>query len=422
MHGALDPITSAILKLATDILTGGHATQVWLVPACNAPSGTSRRHRLVLSHLAVEAAFRATTPVKVVDADSDDTAGELSDVLRKVQAAHTDKDFALICGSDHLDSVRSWRDGQWLWGNAKWLLIPRGRTVQAAELPAQHCWLEDSHCENSPAEMRLRLASCAGTALKAQGLLPLPVVSFMRRHALYGLTTPAAIPPSAMGRRRVVAVLGGSFNPPTAGHLQLAAEIIHSEMADQVLIVPCGPRADKPSLQIAAVHRQVMCELAVEASFAPDFAVRVDPIEIDLPQALDSLQLVRELRKRNTRSIHALVFGADLYEASQTWDGGLLWAESDDFLWVPRHGYPLPEAGPSRGRVLVPPSCVLKHRESMEEVEMAGATELACTSLETSSTDVRRRFVEGRTLALENETASASVFSYAVRYGLYPTR
>ena len=38
---------------------------------------------------------------------------------------------------------------------------------------------------------------------------------------------------------------GGSFNPITNAHLNCAAEIIHSKLADEVWIVPCGARPDK---------------------------------------------------------------------------------------------------------------------------------------------------------------------------------
>ena len=44
-------------------------------------------------------------------------------------------------------------------------------------------------------------------------------------------------------RKAVVALLGGTFDPITDGHLKMAAEVIHSGLADIVWIVPCGPRA-----------------------------------------------------------------------------------------------------------------------------------------------------------------------------------
>ena len=64
------------------------------------------------------------------------------------------------------------------------------------------------------------------------------------------------------GRKMRVAILGGSFNPITNAHLNVACEIVHSKLADEVWIVPCGPRSDKPSLITSTLDRLIMCHLA----------------------------------------------------------------------------------------------------------------------------------------------------------------
>lgn len=56
-----------------------------------------------------------------------------------------------------------------------------------------------------------------------------------------------------------VAVLGGSFDPITDGHLKCACEIVHMNVADEVWIVPCGRRPDKPSLKTPYMQRLIMC-------------------------------------------------------------------------------------------------------------------------------------------------------------------
>ena len=55
---------------------------------------------------------------------------------------------------------------------------------------------------------------------------------------------------------RGIAVLGGSFDPITDGHLKCACEIVHARKAQEVWIVPCGPRPDKPSLRTSALERR----------------------------------------------------------------------------------------------------------------------------------------------------------------------
>ena len=52
-------------------------------------------------------------------------------------------------------------------------------------------------------------------------------------------------PTAADSHLKNIAVLGGSFDPPTISHLQLASEVINLLGFDEVLIVPCGARPDK---------------------------------------------------------------------------------------------------------------------------------------------------------------------------------
>ena len=75
-----------------------------------------------------------------------------------------------------------------------------------------------------------------------------------------------------------VAILGGAFDPPTMNHLLGAAEVIHSGMADEVWITPCGPRPDKPQLS-QPVDRLAMCQLSVNTFFSADMSVYVSDIQ-----------------------------------------------------------------------------------------------------------------------------------------------
>ncbi len=60
---------------------------------------------------------------------------------------------------------------------------------------------------------------------------------------------------------RKIAVFGGSFNPPALHHRSIAEEL--SRHFDEVIVVPCGPRPDKPTVGgIEPHHRAVMADLA----------------------------------------------------------------------------------------------------------------------------------------------------------------
>ena len=55
-----------------------------------------------------------------------------------------------------------------------------------------------------------------------------------------------------------VGVLGGSFDPPTVAHLQVAAEAYNKLSFDEIWIVPCGYRPDKTHISEPR-HRLAMC-------------------------------------------------------------------------------------------------------------------------------------------------------------------
>jgi hypothetical protein len=92
-----------------------------------------------------------------------------------------------------------------------------------------------------------------------------------------------------------VAVFGGSFNPVTNAHLNCAAEIIHSKLADEVWLVPCGARPDKSSLKTSYLHRMIMCHLAVDTTFGSRFGVRVSSEESTVPRAMPTIVMMRRL-------------------------------------------------------------------------------------------------------------------------------
>jgi hypothetical protein len=83
------------------------------------------------------------------------------------------------------------------------------------------------------------------------------------------------------GKRTKVAVLGGAFNPITIAHVQLATEIAHTGLVDEVWLCPCGPRPDKPNMKTSASDRAIMCELAINTMVTPTFPIKVTKHEVD---------------------------------------------------------------------------------------------------------------------------------------------
>jgi len=155
---------------------------------------------------------------------------------------------------------------------------------------------------------------------------PLRRLSWNARSALQGRLIPAGLCLGAAGGaygaswtlqceqaetgRKKVAVYGGAFDPITNSHMTVAAEIIHSGCADEVWIVPSGPRPDKPDLT-KAVERYCMAQVAVNSSFSAGFPVKVSGQDVEKTQAAATYDMLCELRDSNPDCDFAFVIGSD---------------------------------------------------------------------------------------------------------------
>ena len=61
-----------------------------------------------------------------------------------------------------------------------------------------------------------------------------------------------------------MALYGGAFDPFHNGHLATISLLLSSGLVDEVVVVPCGDRPEKPGTS-PAVHRLAMAKLAVES-------------------------------------------------------------------------------------------------------------------------------------------------------------
>lgn len=163
-----------------------------------------------------------------------------------------------------------------------------------------------------------------------------------------------------------IAILGGSFDPITTGHLKVACEIIHARKADEVWIVPCGVRPDKPSLRTPYMHRLLMCHLAVNTTFGSGFPIRVCDIEGAEETALATYHLMQRLRHEYPSKQFLFVIGADLLSSIRDWEapgvenaGEKLWTHCQ-FLLMERPGYEIPKD--------LPNNFVLLHGAITEEI------------------------------------------------------
>ena len=196
--------------------------------------------------------------------------------------------------------------------------------------------------------------------------------------------------------KKRIAVFGGSFDPITDAHLKIMAEIIHAQMADEVWVIPCGPRQDK-KLVASPLDRLMMCHLAVDSSFGSRFPIKVKEIEIFEKKAIPTYLLLQRLEKEKPDFSFKFVIGADLIPQLQNWyEGKKLWQEFN-FLVIPRPGY---EKGklPKNFTWLETPNLQLAH------------TQL-------SSTETRKRL--SKDFSLVDGLIPPAVLAHIIRYRLY---
>ncbi len=75
---------------------------------------------------------------------------------------------------------------------------------------------------------------------------------------------------------RNLAIFGGSFNPPGVHHREVAALL--APHFDEIRVVPCGPRRDKPIVNdVDPVYRAAMCDM----TFTGLSKVQVDLFDLE---------------------------------------------------------------------------------------------------------------------------------------------
>lgn len=196
--------------------------------------------------------------------------------------------------------------------------------------------------------------------------------------------------------RKRVTIFGGSFDPITDAHLKVAAEIVHSQMADEVWVIPCGPRPDK-KLVADSLHRYIMCHLAVNSSFGSRFPIYVKDFELFEQQSMPTYFLIEKLEKEYLDYEFLIVLGSDLINNIKTWDQGEKLYKEKKFLVIPRPGY--------------------KKQKLPENFVWLEARDLELAHTQLSSTEIRRRLAKNASLV--DGLIPSVVLAHIIRYNLY---
>ena len=209
-----------------------------------------------------------------------------------------------------------------------------------------------------------------------------------------------------------IGIFGGTFNPVHQGHLIAAEEVRERFHLDRVLFVPSArpPHKPRPGL-LAAEHRLAMTRLAVEGN--PAFAVSTVEVERRGPSySVETVEALARTWGRDARFF--FVLGIDAFCEIDTWHRPERLLALCDFIVISRPGRNLSEAREVLARRFSVP-----WPASSETAALPGGRRLHLArvpAVEISSTEIRRRLADGRSVKY---LLPEAVESYILSHHLY---
>ena len=185
-----------------------------------------------------------------------------------------------------------------------------------------------------------------------------------------------------------IGIFGGSFDPPHAAHVMLAAYVLSIGEIDRLMVIPNAKHALDKRSHASFAHRRRMCELA----FADLRRVEVSSIEQELGGTSYTLDTLEELRRRHPGSELRLVVGEDILRELDRW-----------------HRF-------DRVAKLAPPIVIGRSGAAVATAATYALTVMPVSLPEISSTDVRERLATGRPVI---GLVPSAVADYATEHGLY---
>lgn len=135
----------------------------------------------------------------------------------------------------------------------------------------------------------------------------------------------------------VVVVFGGSFDPITFTHIQVAIESLNFGFGDQVWIVPCGMRPDKPT-QASPEDRLQMACLALDYMIPSNLPIFVETTEVENGRYFPTRELMCLYRSKYPNLSFKLLMGDDLVAGLHTWDDFPQLISENEFIIYRRLG------------------------------------------------------------------------------------
>jgi nicotinate-nucleotide adenylyltransferase len=141
------------------------------------------------------------------------------------------------------------------------------------------------------------------------------------------------------GRRKRIALYGGTFDPVHVGHLAVARALLKLFALDEVLFILAHVAPHKRESKVTpAWHRYAMLALATQ----DEAGLRISTIELDAPEKPYTVETLSRLAEEQGREARLFfVMGADSWSEITTWREWERVLALTDHIVVTRPGYEL---------------------------------------------------------------------------------
>ena len=195
-----------------------------------------------------------------------------------------------------------------------------------------------------------------------------------------------------------IIIFGGTFNPPTRAHLDIATEALYYLDAEKVLFVPVSDLYKKDDVEIS-YHRVNMLNLAI-GNFR---RLEIDFTEVDAVKLTYTYETIEKIKSQYQDKELFLLIGADNLEDFKNWKNQRSIMENCSLLVVNRNNSSIDE--------------IIESNEILTEFKDK-IIEAPIEEIEISSTEVRNRIASGELEGLEN-LVDKEVIDYIVENKLY---
>ena len=222
------------------------------------------------------------------------------------------------------------------------------------------------------------------------------------------------------GRRRRVALYGGTFDPIHVGHTAVARGLTQLFGLDEVLFVPAFVAPHKRDRRVSpALDRYAMLALATQG----EERFRVSAFELSAPERPYTVETLTRFKEAlGGRARLFFVMGADSWEEITTWREWERVLALADQLVVTRPGYELPTGHVTpavRERIVdVRGAAPERVERELEAGEGARVYLTDASNVEASATGIRAAVGRGDWGAL-GALVAPPVAEYIRKYGLY---